>query len=43
MEQQKWGIIGGGIMGMTIAHRLSQKGYKVTLFEAAPDLGGLTS
>jgi len=43
MKQQKWGIIGGGIMGMTIAHRLSQKGQKVILFEAAPDLGGLTS
>jgi protoporphyrinogen oxidase len=43
MKQQKWGIIGGGIMGMTIAHRLSQKGQKVVLFEAAPDLGGLTS
>jgi protoporphyrinogen oxidase len=43
MKQQKWAIIGGGIMGMTIAHRLSQKGQKVVLFEAAPDLGGLTS
>ena len=28
---------------MTLAHRLSQQGYKVTLFEAAPELGGLAS
>lgn len=43
MAFTKWGIIGGGIMGMTLAHRLSQKGNEVTLFEAAPELGGLTS
>ena len=30
-------------MGMTLAHRLAQKGYKVTIFEAAPELGGLAS
>jgi protoporphyrinogen oxidase len=38
-----FGIIGGGIMGMTIAHRLAQQGHKVTIFEAAPTLGGLAS
>ena len=43
MTQKKWGIIGGGIMGMTLAHRLAQQGYKVTIFEAASDLGGLAS
>ena len=43
MEQKKWGIIGGGIMGMTLAHRLTQLDHKVTLFEGAPDLGGLVS
>ena len=43
MTQKKWGIIGGGIMGMTLAHRLAQQGHKVTIFEAAPDLGGLAS
>jgi protoporphyrinogen oxidase len=41
MKQQNWGIIGGGILGMTLAHRLAQQGYKVTIFEAAPELGGL--
>lgn len=41
--QKRWGIVGGGIMGMTLAHKLSQLGYKVTIFEGAPDLGGLVS
>lgn len=40
---EEWGIVGGGIMGMTIAHKLAQLGYKVTLFEGAPELGGLVS
>ena len=40
---KKWGIIGGGIMGITLARSLSQQGYQVTLFEGAPDLGGLVS
>jgi protoporphyrinogen oxidase len=43
MKEEKWGIIGGGIMGMTLAHRLAQQGKKVTIFEAAPGLGGLAS
>lgn len=44
MEQvKKWGIVGGGIMGMTLAHRLAQKGQQVTVFEAAPEIGGLVS
>jgi protoporphyrinogen oxidase len=41
-EQKSWGIIGGGILGMTLALRLSQQGYKVTIFEAADKPGGLT-
>lgn len=40
---ERWGIIGGGILGMTLAYRLAQKGFKITLFEAAPHLGGLAS
>jgi protoporphyrinogen oxidase len=43
MRSEKFGIVGGGIMGMTIALRLSQQGKKVTLFEGASDLGGLVS
>ena len=40
---KRWGIIGSGIMGMTLALRLSQKGYKVTLLESAETAGGLAS
>src|SRR5437870_5440586 len=40
---QRWGIVGGGFLGMTLAHRLARQGQAVTLFEAAPALGGLAS
>lgn len=43
MQTKKWGIVGGGMMGMTIAHRLAQQGHNVTIFEAAPEVGGLAS
>ncbi len=43
MNKKKWGIVGGGFTGMTLAHRLAQKGHDVTLYEAAPELGGLAS
>src|SRR6266568_6217944 len=41
--KERWGIVGGGFLGMTLAHRLAQHGQDVTLFEAAPALGGLAS
>ncbi len=34
-------VVGGGMLGLTLAHRLSQQGRPVTLYEAAPVLGGL--
>ncbi|GAB5440878.1 MAG: NAD(P)/FAD-dependent oxidoreductase [Fuerstiella sp.] len=37
----KWGVLGGGILGMTIAYRLSQQGHDVTLLEGRSQLGGL--
>jgi len=40
---KKIGIVGGGILGMTMAYRLSQKGYSVTILEAAKSTGGLAS
>ena len=43
MQENSFGIVGGGIMGMTLAWRLTQQGKKVTLFEAAPELGGLAT
>ena len=42
-QPQSWAILGGGILGMTLALRLAQQGQKVTLCEAAPELGGLAS
>jgi protoporphyrinogen oxidase len=42
-EQKTWGIIGGGMLGMTLALRLWQKGYKVTILESVQKVGGLTS
>lgn len=35
------GIIGGGIMGITLGYFLSRQGAKVEIFEASPTLGGL--
>ncbi len=40
---ESWAIVGGGFLGLTLALRLAQAGKSVTLFEAAPELGGLAS
>ncbi|HBE36048.1 MAG TPA: hypothetical protein DD990_33335, partial [Cyanobacteria bacterium UBA11368] len=42
-KSENWAIVGGGILGMTLAHRLAQQGKNVTLFEGANELGGLAS
>lgn len=34
-------VIGGGITGLTAAYRLKQRGFSVTLFEAASAVGGV--
>jgi protoporphyrinogen oxidase len=38
-----FGIVGGGMLGGALALRLAQAGEHVTLYEAAPELGGLAS
>jgi protoporphyrinogen oxidase len=38
-----WCIVGGGLMGLTLAQRLVDNGQKVTIIEAAPEIGGLAS
>ncbi|MEM9486978.1 MAG: NAD(P)/FAD-dependent oxidoreductase [Cyanobacteria bacterium P01_F01_bin.116] len=43
MPPKHWAIVGGGMLGLTLAHRLAQAGQQVTLYEAAPKLGGLAS
>ncbi len=41
--ETRWGIVGGGMLGMSLAYRMAKAGEKVTLIEAAPQLGGLAS
>jgi protoporphyrinogen oxidase len=37
------GIVGGGMLGMTLAQRLTDQGHRVTIIEAAPAPGGLAA
>jgi len=39
----RWLVVGGGMMGLTMAHRLAGRDQQVTVCEAAPQFGGLTS
>ena len=36
-------IVGSGFLGLTLALRLAESGAKVTVFESAPEIGGLAS
>lgn len=40
-SKQKIGIIGGGIMGISLGYYLARQGVAVTIYEASPVLGGL--
>ena len=39
----RWGVVGGGVLGCSMALRLAQQGHQVTLYESATELGGLAS
>lgn len=41
-SQEKWAVVGGGMLGLATAWKLAQAGYDVTLLEAADRIGGLT-
>ena len=43
LENERWAIVGGGMLGLALALRLSKAGQSVVLYEAAPVLGGLAS
>jgi protoporphyrinogen oxidase len=38
-----WGIVGGGMLGLTLAHRLARRGQRVTVLEEASEIGGLAA
>lgn len=38
-----WAVVGGGLLGLTLAWRLAEAGERVTVIEAAPELGGLAA
>ena len=40
---ERWGILGGGLLGMRPAAKLAERGGQVALFESAPALGGLAA
>src|SRR4051794_36712916 len=40
IPRERWAVVGGGFLGMTLALRLAQQGKAVTLFESADSLGG---
>ena len=39
----RWGIVGGGVLGMHLAQQLAGAGHEATLVEAASELGGLAA
>ena len=43
MDGGRWAVVGGGMLGATLALRLAGAGQEVTLYESAPELGGLAS
>jgi protoporphyrinogen oxidase len=40
-SREHFGIVGGGLLGLTLALRLAQRGQRVTVLEAADHVGGL--
>ncbi|MCY7344586.1 MAG: NAD(P)/FAD-dependent oxidoreductase [Pyrinomonadaceae bacterium] len=43
LKLQNIAIIGSGFLGLTLALRLAESGAKVTVYESAPEIGGLAS
>ena len=43
MSGRSWAVVGGGLLGATLALRLAEAGERATLYESTPELGGLAS
>ena len=43
MKKKGIGIVGGGLLGMTLALRLSEKGFDVSVIEGSSQLGGVAA
>jgi protoporphyrinogen oxidase len=41
--RETWAVVGGGMLGLTLALRLREQGKQVTVFERADRVGGLAS
>ncbi len=42
-SQERWAVVGGGILGLTLALRLREQGKDVTILEGAEEIGGLAA
>lgn len=42
-NKEKYGIVGGGMLGLALALKLAQRGNKVTIYEANNEVGGLAA
>jgi protoporphyrinogen oxidase len=43
VSNERWAIVGAGVLGMSLALELASRGHQVTLLEAGPELGGLAA
>lgn len=43
MTSEHVGIVGGGLLGLSLADRFRAQGHRVTVIEAAPEVGGLAA
>lgn len=43
MTAGRWAVVGAGVLGLTLARRLRERGHDVVLHEAADEVGGLAA
>lgn len=42
-DRQRWAILGGGMLGLTLAHHLAPRGHSLSVFELDSTWGGLAA